>query len=116
MEELSCQVCGGAVYQSTRSRDELLDVPLCIACQERYPAALIKATWDHFDYALGLRNGMVLRFEQARIAGAWLHLRGVSEWTSGENNLRVQTGYSFDRGIDIRLDDVLWVADAPQGS
>jgi len=77
------------------------------------PDALIKACFDTFDYALALRNGYVIRFEAASVSsdGKWVHLQ--MDYT-----LHAMTGidYSFDRGIDVRIEDILWVADAPEGS
>jgi len=80
------------------------------------PAALAKAIEDEFDYALGLRNGVVIRFGHAKISedGAWVHL-DTPTYTSGS---WVMSGVEmpFERGLDVRLADVVWVADAPYGS
>lgn len=77
--------------------------------------ALCKALGDYFDYALGLRNGQVIRFQEAslRSGGKWLHLAGSDE----KADLKFfGAEYNFPRGIDIRLSDIMWVADAPEGS
>lgn len=68
--------------------------------------ALIKATQDCFDYALKLRTGDIISFSEAKIiAPEWVHLSGCS-------------GLPFmaDRGVDVRISDIVWVMDAPNGS
>jgi len=90
-----------------------------------WPPALAKAGIDFFDYALGLRNGTVLRFNEARyIDQEWVHLSAGCEpryeglemlWPPlGEH--RDMGPLCFQRGIDVRLMEIAWVADAPYGS
>lgn len=74
--------------------------------------ALCKACYDVFDYALQLRNGTVIRFEFAKIISTdWLHL---DMWTSPDKGSTLP--YAADRGIDVRISDIVWVMDAPEGS
>jgi len=85
-----------------------------------WPTALRKAVWDPFDYACCLRSGLVIFFESASShKGGWVHLAGIkgqsgpgvkvaTSWTSD--------AFTFERGIDVRLTDIVWVADAPYGS
>lgn len=82
-----------------------------------WPSYLAKAAMDPFTYAMGLRTGAVLVFETARaITGSpeWVRILAISEQTG----LVSPTSYPFsmDRGMDIRLSDIVWVADAPYGS
>lgn len=88
------------------------------------PMALAKACQDEFDYAMGLKSGLILYFTQARYDAIqspdWIHIevrpdRGykvpdshASDW--GEKVM------IFERGIDIRVSEIAWVADAPFGS
>ena len=78
-----------------------------------WPPALAKAAYDPFDYALKLRNGDVIFFERAD--ESW-----SDEWAiiyphdiHGSTNT-VNLGY--DRGLDIRIADIVWACDAPFGS
>ncbi len=75
--------------------------------------ALVKACFDTFDYALKLRTGQVIRFGSARIINTeWVHidLEGLDQ----------KPGFSLefpaDRGVDVRIADIVWVMDAPEGS
>ena len=74
--------------------------------------ALAKSLHDPFDYALKLRTGEVIRYDDASlISKDWLHLRGA----------RLDGGWKdenprFDRGIDVRISDIVWAKDAPYGS
>jgi len=74
--------------------------------------ALAKACQDPFDYALRLRTGEVVLFTEA-----WLLNK---EWVRLEvkptQPPRQSLPYPAPRGIDVRLSDIVWVMDAPEGS
>lgn len=102
-----------------------------------WPPHLNKAVLDNpFQYACGLRDGTVIEFEgatpgdwaecerldhvadagsdedflNARVASEWVHLEGIQ-------SIRGPLGvFPFERGLDIRLSEIVWVADAPRGS
>jgi hypothetical protein len=78
------------------------------------PPALIKAHWDNpFDYALKLRSGEIIRFSGCVIhQSGWVTLQ--FEETYGEQIKELP--FSFDRGMEIRISDIVWCADAPNGS
>ena len=72
--------------------------------------ALQKACDDEFMYALKLRSGDVIEFASATIltGGIWIHLNGV---VTNKNQ-----PFLADRGMDVRISDIIWVMDAPHGS
>ena len=77
--------------------------------------ALAKACQDDcFDYALKLRTGEVIRFTGARvISPEWIHLDVMlMRYQPDQDGLP----YKADRGIDVRIADIVWVMDAPEGS
>lgn len=100
-----CVVCG----QFTED-----GVSGCAPCQARLPASVIKACCDPFDYALRLRTGEIVRFEQARVLGDYVHLTGQGS-ADGQATFD-GLAFPFPRGLDVRLDDIVWCADAPEGS
>jgi hypothetical protein len=103
---VECPACGvNRVQQSFEQSDSV-----CYPCQKRYPASLLKASVDPFDYALKLITGEVVRFESASINGDYVHLEGVRSDDSGG------LPYGFARGVDVRVDAIAWCADAPEGS
>lgn len=76
--------------------------------------ALAKAIHDPFDYALRLRTGEIVAFEFAEIIDKdWVRLT-----LKPHNNQPPKTRLPFPapRGIDVRLSDIVWVMDAPEGS
>jgi hypothetical protein len=77
--------------------------------------ALLKACHDSpFDYALKLRTGEVIRFCGATIINAeWIHLEVYAMDEQPERNC---LPFPADRGIDVRIGDIVWVMDAPEGS
>ena len=85
----------------------------CDECVKRYPPALMKAVCDPYDYALRLVTGEIVYFSEATISGEWVHLDQVGQ-------LRPVDSRPFDipapRGVDIRVDSIVWVTDAPHGS
>jgi len=86
----------------------------------KIPPALAKAFVDPFSYALGLRDGRVILFMEADLleGGKWVHLIGHGDNGNNTNGVVEMSGvdYPFDRGLDVRLSDIMWVADAPNGS
>lgn len=87
---------------------------------DNIPPALWKAVLDPFDYAIGLKSGMVIRFQEATIVGdgKWVYLSGLDNWPEQYASTDYGEGipFPFPRGIEVRLDDIEWVADAPAGS
>ena len=76
--------------------------------------ALAKACVDHFDYALKLRTGEVIRFSEAEIIRpGWIHLEGCAPDAQPHKD---RLPFKADRGIDVRIDEIVWVMDAPEGS
>ncbi len=120
-----CVACG---TEMPGPRDELSPPGGCKECTQRLPASLIKACYDLFDYALGLTNGMVIRFSKATVTGDYVELTVTGDWAGhgvvsgltiparGAGDLSQPYTPSFDRGIDVRIDQIVWCADAPDGS
>jgi hypothetical protein len=88
-----------------------------------WPPALIKAVNDPFDYALRLKDGTLIFFEYAVPCGKhneWALLRfqdihrGSEVWEFSFNQ-RFKIGGN-DRGLEIRVSEIMWAADAPFGS
>jgi len=77
--------------------------------------ALAKACHDNgFDYALKLRTGEVIRFLGAEIlTPEWIRLEVARPRCQPEDN---HLPYKADRGVDVRIADIVWVMDAPEGS
>jgi hypothetical protein len=93
---------------------------ICAACAARIPAELIKSSLDNFQYAVRLRTGETICFSQARISGDWVHLSEavisppveIPECTPSTST----TEMNVERGISVRLTEIVWIVDAPWGS
>ena len=96
-----CHMCGQPLVERVPYPEA------CPACERIYPPSLVKACADSFDYALRLRNGDVFHFGEAKVYGEFVHLDSIKELVDG---------HSMDRGIDVRLSEIMWCADAPDGS
>lgn len=122
MPQLMCWNCEACGVMQARSEEpeqgpgwaELAHV--CPSCAGNYPESLLKACHDEFDYALMVQGGSVFRFRRAQLQGRFVHLSGVFEVNFMPVDGERYKGYSFDRGVDVRLADILWCADAPEGS
>ncbi len=102
--------CGGLVMYNESAGE--FPPWACERCKLRFPPSLIKAVGDDFEYALELRTGEVIRFRSAVIHGEWATLDGVS-WGVG----RVSAlPFECPRGVDVRISEIVWCADAPDGS
>ena len=83
----------------------------CPDCSEKMPPSLIKACGDTFAYVLKLRTGELIHFESAVIYGQFARLT-IRE----PRRIEGLEECPFTRGIDVRLSDIVWCADAPYGS
>lgn len=88
-----------------------------------WPPALAKATYDPFDYAIGLKDGTVIFFEYATSCGSnheWVSLQfqrihdGTPAYQRSFNKTHGIGGN--DRGLQVRVSEIVWAADAPYGS
>jgi hypothetical protein len=80
------------------------------------PPSLVKALDDPFDYMLGLRDGRIIHFYEASLCNnqKWVTLIGQDDVDGDIEMTGVELG--FPRGIDVRISDIMWCADAPGGS
>jgi hypothetical protein len=77
-----------------------------------WPAALVKAWVDEFNYAAKVDGLGVIRFSSAvDLGNGWVRLH-VGDLASENTGL----AFPFPRGVDVRVKDIRWVADAPEGS
>jgi len=111
-EEMRCAVC--SVGLGVTFHDGGFVEPFCNACRQRYPESLLKAVIDQFSYALKLRTGEIVMFDECRITGDYAHLKLSSDEWKYDSHATVEYGYH--RGIDVRVDDIVWCVDAPSGS
>jgi len=76
---------------------------------DTYPPALAKAVNDPFDYALMLTNGLMYEFSDAVVIDKdWVRIHTKQETMTRR--------FCFDRGLEIQIKNIMWVADAPHGS
>jgi hypothetical protein len=120
-----CPGCGTVLVQEEISPDPTVPIFcawLCFACRHRYPPSLLKAVSDPFDYALRLRTGEVIQFQSAELNGDYVTLTlhgGLGDHADtynphGQDGPRLE--YPCPRGVDVRLSEIVWCADAPEGS
>lgn len=78
------------------------------------PPALIKATEDEVSYAIGLHDGSVVEFKSAELVGdiGWVRL---CDTTAMHGPIAGQS-FSFERGVEVAIDAVVWAPDAPHRS
>ena len=86
-----------------------------------WPWPLAKAVVEKpFDYAVGLRDGTVIRFQGAKASDdmAWVELDGteLQILKAGNSPWLEDNNFNFERGLVVRVDDIVWASDAPFGS
>ena len=110
-----CPHCN-RIFQQSEAPEE--PEPVCESCRYLYPPALLKAAGDYFDYALRLSTGEIIRFRSAKIHGDYATLYGGDGGYEAQSLLKDNPSlpFSFDRGIDVRVSEIVWCADAPNGS
>jgi len=117
-KNLRIHICGGCGCKVIYAADEMGPGAVCKVCEPRYPPSLLKAVCDQFDYALKLRTGEVLRFQSAEIHGNYVTLTLIRPFLAAGADEFPQDDlpYLCPRGIDVRVKDIVWCADAPDGS
>ena len=82
---------------------------------EQLGRVLNKSLHDNpYDYMAKLRTGEVIRFVGAEWDGGdWIHL---SLEPICDANVPYGLPIEGGRGVDVRLSDIVWTADAPDGS
>jgi len=88
-----------------------------------WDTALDKACQDPFFYEAAFSNGMVICFVEAEIpALGWVRfkdIRGCVEirsYTGPEMWIKRPDAELWPRGLDVQLQHIVWIADAPIGS
>ena len=84
-----CDICGGTFGRT---------------CENTF---LCKLTMDHFTYLVGLKSGRVLKVEHGtKITEKWIRFMPDEDLC----------GYPCPRGIDVKISEIEWIVDAPEGS
>jgi hypothetical protein len=92
--------------------DQYLD-SIQTADYPKFSRVLIKAAVDEFDYAMGLADGTIIRFRLLQIvADGWVHIKPENI----DRDEPCKIPYILERGIDINIRQIMWIADAPNGS
>jgi len=84
-----------------------------------YSPHLAKACVDPFDYAIALVDGTVWRVhEVVALSKDWIRIEGKEfcEHKHWGDTKAQEPEYPFPRGVDVQVRNIIWVADAPQGS
>jgi hypothetical protein len=117
-EVAKCPGCGCLFERPKEYPPESWGYYVCPTCRVRYPESLLKACIDPFDYACGLRTGEVIVFQTAHLRGEYVTLTIYP--TESEpfrpHAIHRRLPYPCPRGVDVRVADIVWCADAPWGS
>lgn len=90
-----------------------------------YPPSLMKAVWDPYIYAVRLTTGEFFCFEQAEyVDDVWVRLKGAVLESSfsdvcgphydGKNTAGNYAYGDFSRGVEVRVEHIVWCIDAPK--
>ena len=84
--------------------------------QKQIGPHLAKATQDPFDYFVAMKTGESFHFHSATyvLGDDWILLEDFFPDTN--SMLMKRFGHGFSRGLQVRLSDILFAADAPDGS
>lgn len=85
--------------------------------QAGLPPAMIKSLYDEFYYEICLKDGTRLRYKTAKLYGngynLWLHVEDVERYEPVDGTGWVE---DFKRGLDVNIENIVYVADSPTGS
>lgn len=87
--------------------------PRRVAILRSYPPALSKACDDPFDYIMHLKCGVTIRFREATpVSTGWVRINVIED---DGTSVRLPIDCNFNRGIDVRVSQIAWVADVGDG-
>jgi hypothetical protein len=88
------------------------------ALEYGYPPALAKACCDYFENALKLKTGETIFYSKAKpISKEWVFIDGINDTQIGlQGKSEALLDVPFARGMEIRVSEIVWCADAPNGS
>lgn len=113
-----CSICE-ETWEEVLEADEDCQ-SLCDRCARLVPPSLYKAARDEFDYACNVKGVGTIQFCRAEFHGQWVRLFGnafVANEREFLRDSRANLGnYPHPRGVDVRLTDIIWCSDAPNGS
>jgi hypothetical protein len=96
------------IEQYCQRRDAELNARKSADDAQPLETVLSKSGHDPFSYALRLRTGEVFTFaSSSQVGKEWLHLHDVKVYHPTDVDL------ISDRGIDVRLSDIVWMIDDP---
>jgi hypothetical protein len=114
--------CDGCNAEVDPGFQDEAGITFCFLCRRLSPVLQKALTDQPFDYACGLTTGEIIRFGSATIRDGcrdWVWLEDISDLNDGESRrvTKIKTiPYPCPRGIEVRIDSIIWLADAPQGS
>ena len=90
------------------------DLEISLLTGYSWPESLVKSISDPFDYELRLSTGERIRFESCAPNSnrEWVSIYGIKEM----NGKPLESSQRFQRGIDLRVKEIVWCVDAPHGS
>jgi len=106
-----CQICDALVQPGNGDFAYAPYYHFCYECTNKYPPALRKALIDSFFYAACIQGLGIVEFETVHINGDWITFIPHNREMGFEN-----LPYPFPRSLDVPLANILWIADAPNGS
>lgn len=91
--------------------------PMITAMREYgWPPALAKASCDPFFYAAFVEDlGVVIFTDAEHVSPGWVRLMPAEPDHYDSSDIE-RLPFAFDRGVEVRLSSIKWVADAPWGS
>ena len=72
---------------------------------------LAKASVDCWEYAVGLKSGLVVHCYQVEVRGDWLTLKGIQRVELSNGKEPLLSRFYFGRGMECRISEVAWAAD-----
>lgn len=75
-----------------------------------------KAQNDPFYYAVGLTTGQIIVFHQMTVIDdTWVHLSDL-DIRDLEGDVERTFPFKVERGVDVKIEHIIWIMDAPGGS
>ena len=70
-----------------------------------------KAAGDQWDYAIGLKSGLIVHCSDVEISGNWLRVNGITRVENVIGQMPIAGNFFWGRGMEVRISEVAWAAD-----
>jgi hypothetical protein len=72
---------------------------------------LAKAAGDYWEYAIGLKSGLIVHCSHVKLQGDWIVLQGIQRVENAAGQSPLLGNFWWGRGMEVRISEIAFAAD-----